>query len=125
MIRVFHCDDSLAYRRLVGAMLETEPDMEIVGEAADHATTLAGVTETQPDVVLLDMVVGAPDPEFAAALRSAAPRARVLILSGHPLERVAPELQAIADGHVAKSTAFDQLAQAMREAVTVDSTNVR
>ena len=125
MIRVFHCDDSLAYRRLVAAMLETEADMEIVGEAADHAETLSGVSETQPDVVLLDMVVGPSDPGFADALRSAAPRARVLILSGHPFDRVAPELQAIAAGHVAKSTAFELLARAVREAVAVDSTNVR
>ena len=125
MIRVFHCDDSLAYRRLVRAMLETEPDIEIVGEAADHPATLVGAAETGPDVVLLDMVVGPPDPGFAAALQAAAPGARVLILSGHPFDRVDPELQAIAAGHVPKSTAFDQLAQSVREAVAADSTNVR
>jgi DNA-binding NarL/FixJ family response regulator len=125
VIRVFHCDDSLAYRRLVRAMLETEADIELVGEAPDHPATLAGVHEAQPDVVLLDLVVGPPDPGFGAALQAAAPYARVLILSGHPFERVDPELQAVAAGHVPKSTAFDQLAQAVRDVVTADSTNVR
>ena len=125
MIRVFHCDDSLAYRRLVRAMLETATDIEIVGEAADHRATLVRVAETRPDVVLLDVVVGPRDPGFAAALHAAAPGARIVILSGHPFDRVAPELQAIAAGHVPKSAAFDQLAQAVRDAVAADSTNVR
>ena len=124
MIRVFHCDDSLAYRRLVRAMLDSEPDMEIVGEAADHPAALAGVADTQPDIVLLDMVVGPPDPGFAPALAAAAPDARVIILSGHPPERVEPDLRALAAGHVAKSTAFDELARAVR-AAAAESTNVQ
>jgi DNA-binding NarL/FixJ family response regulator len=124
VIRVFHCDDSLAYRRLVRAMLDTEPDIEIVGEAADHPAALAGVADTQPDIVLLDVAVGPPDPEFAPALAAAAPEARVIILSGHPPERVAPDLWALAAAHVPKSTAFDDLARAVR-AVAAESTNVQ
>ncbi|HEY3190056.1 MAG TPA: response regulator [Solirubrobacteraceae bacterium] len=125
MIRVFHCDDSIAYRRLVRAMLETEPDIELVGEAASHAEALSGVASTQPDVVLLDMVVGLTEDDYGAALAAAAPGARVLILSGHPPERVAPDLRALAVGHVRKSTAFDELAGAVRAAAAADSTNVR
>jgi DNA-binding NarL/FixJ family response regulator len=124
VIRVFHCDDSLAYRRLVRAMLETEPDISIVGEAADHAGAITGITEIHPDVVLLDMVVGPVDPDFPAALSAAAPGTRVIILSGHPLERVEPELRAIAATHVRKSTAFEELAQAVR-AAAAESTNVQ
>ena len=118
MIRVFHCDDSLAYRRLVRAMLDPEPDIEIVGEAADHSEALERVAEARPDVILLDMVVGAPQPGFAAALAAAAPDARTIILSGHPPDRVDAELSEIAATHVAKSTAFDELAGAVRAAVT-------
>ena len=103
-------------------MLGLEDDFEIVGEAPDHAAALVGVAETQPDVVLLDMVVGPVDPGFAAALQEAAPQTRILILSGHPPERVDPELLARAVAHVPKSTAFDELAGAIRAAV---STNVR
>ena len=125
MIRVFHCDDSLAYRRLVRAMLEAEDDMTVVGEAADHPAALAGIAETRPDVILLDMVVGPPDPEFVPALTAAAPGARVLVLSGHPPDRVEPALRALATAHVAKSTAFDELARAIRAAVAAGSTNVQ
>jgi DNA-binding NarL/FixJ family response regulator len=125
VIRVFHCDDSLAYRRLVRAMLEAEPDITIVGEAADHEGALVGVAAAKPDVILLDMVVGPPDPGFGAALAAAAPAARVVILSGHQPERVDPELRALAVAHVRKSTAFDELARAVREAVAAESTNVQ
>jgi two-component system, NarL family, response regulator LiaR len=125
VIRVFHCDDAIAYRRLVRAMLATEPNIEIVGDAPDHPSALTGAAETQPDVVLLDMVVGPVDPGFPDALREVAPNARILILSGHPPERVDPDLLARAVAHVPKSTAFDELAGAIRAAVTAGSTNVR
>jgi two-component system response regulator DevR len=125
VIRVFHCDDSLAYRRLVRAMLATDPGIEIVGEAASHAEALEGIAATQPDLVLLDMVVGPRDPGFADALCAAAPGARLLILSGHPAQRADPELRAIAVRHVRKTTAFDELVRAIHDAVAVDSTNVR
>jgi DNA-binding NarL/FixJ family response regulator len=124
MIRVFHCDDSLAYRRLVREMLATEPGIEIVGEAADHAEALKGVARTQPHVILLDIVAGPVDPGFADALSAAAPPARLLILSGHPAERVDASLRALAVGHVRKTTAFDELTRAIRDAVAADSTNV-
>jgi chemotaxis response regulator CheB len=125
VIRVFHCDDSLAYRRLVRAMLATDTAIEIVGEAASHAEALEGIAAVQPDVILLDMVVGPRDPGFPDALCTAAPGARLLILSGHPAERADPELRAIAVRHVRKTTAFDELARAIHGAMTADSTNVR
>ena len=124
MIRVFHCDDSLAYRRLVRAMLATDSEIEIVGEAASHADALVGIAETQPDVILLDMVVGPHDPGFPEALTAAAPSARLVILSGHPAERADPGLRAIAVRHVRKTTAFDELGRTSHAVVSADSTNV-
>jgi DNA-binding NarL/FixJ family response regulator len=124
VIRVFHCDDSLAYRRLVRAMLSSDRGIEIVGEAPSHAEALGGIRATQPDVILLDMVVGPQDPGFPEALAAAAPQARLLILSGHPPERADPELRAMAVRHVRKTTAFDELARAIHVAMVTDSTNV-
>ena len=118
MVRVFHCDDSLAYRRLIGALLEPEPDIEVVGEAADHRGTIEGVAQTQPDVVLLDMVVGAAVPDLSAELERAAPGVRLLILSGHPPEAADPALSAAAVGHVRKTVAMEQLASAIRAAAS-------
>jgi NarL family two-component system response regulator LiaR len=124
VIRVFHCDDSLAYRRLVRAMLSSDQGIEIVGEAPSHAEALGGISATQPDVILLDMVVGPQDPGFPEALAAAAPQARLLILSGHPPERADPGLRAMALRHVRKTTAFDELARAIHGAMVTDSTNV-
>jgi DNA-binding NarL/FixJ family response regulator len=125
VIRVLHCDDSHAYRRLVRALLETEPDIEYVGEAEDHEAAVTAAAETRPDVLLLDMVVGPQRGDLATALAGAAPGVRVLILSGHPAERADPALRDLAVGHVRKSTAMGELADAIRAAAAGDSTNVR
>jgi DNA-binding NarL/FixJ family response regulator len=125
VIRVLHCDDSLAYRRLVRALLETEPDIEYAGEADDHAGAVRAAAEIRPDVLLLDMVVGAQREDLAAALAQAAPGVRVLILSGHPAERADPALRELAVGHVQKATAMGELPGAIRAATAGDSTNVR
>jgi DNA-binding NarL/FixJ family response regulator len=84
MVRVLHCDDSLAYRALIRAELEDDAEIEIVAEAADvdGAVSLAG--ETRPDVVLLDLLDAERD--AVAELASVAPGVRVVVLSGHPRE---------------------------------------
>lgn len=122
MIRVFHCDDALAYRRLIRAVLLLEDGIELVGEAADLDALLAGLAATRPDVVLLDMVRGVTDSDVAEALRETAPDVAVIVLSGHPPEAVHPGIRALAAAHVTKSTAFAALAETIR-AVSV-RTNV-
>lgn len=84
MVRVFHCDDSVAFRELIRAEFEDDPDVAIVGGAPDLPRTLAGVADARPDIVLLDLVdsgTGAVD-----AVKSVAPEVRVVVLSGHPRE---------------------------------------
>lgn len=84
MVRVLHCDDSLAYRALIRAELEDDAEIEIVAEAADvdGAVSLAGTT--RPDVVLLDLLDAERD--AVAELASVAPGVQVVVLSGHPRE---------------------------------------
>jgi DNA-binding NarL/FixJ family response regulator len=117
VIRVFHCDDSLAYRRLVRAMLETEPDITIVGEAADHPGALAGIAEAQPDVVLLDLSMPQLDGlEVIARLRSVAPGVGIVVFSGFAAERmsqVAVDLGA--DRYLEKGEAIEVVRQTVRE----------
>ena len=114
MVRVFHCDDSHAYRRLIQAVLATEDDIEIVGEAAGASGLLEALAEVRPDVLLLDMVRGVTDSDVSAALQEAAPDMAVVILSGHHPEAVDPGIRAIAAAHVMKSTSFDALAETIR-----------
>jgi two-component system, NarL family, response regulator LiaR len=114
--RVFHCDDSFAYRRLVRAVMETEDDIEMVGEAVDRDTLLAGLAETQPDILLLDMVRGVTDADLADALQEAAPGLIIIVLSGHPPEHVHPSIRAVCAAHVRKSTTFGELTEIIRAA---------
>src|SRR5947199_10665032 len=105
MVRVFHCDDSLAYRRLIRGVLLLEDDIELVGEANSLDTLLAGLAETQPDVLLLDMVRGVTDADVATGLLAAAPDLSLIVLSGHPPEAVDPRIRELAAAYVTKSTA--------------------
>ena len=114
MVRVFHCDDSHAYRRLIRAVLEPEDDIELVGEAAGANGLLDALAEVQPDVLLLDMVRGVTDSDLSAALQDAAPDMAVIILSGHHPDAIDPGIRALAAAHVMKSTSFDALAEAIR-----------
>jgi DNA-binding NarL/FixJ family response regulator len=108
VVRVFHCDDSLAYRRLVRAMLQTEEGIEMVGEAADRDALLEGLAQTRPDVLLLDMVRAVTDADLPPGLV-------VVVLSGHLPEHVDPGIRELCAAYVTKSTAFAALARTIRE----------
>jgi len=54
-IRVFLADDNLLVRSGVAALLRAEPDVEVVGEAADYESLVAGVLDSEPQVVVTDI----------------------------------------------------------------------
>jgi DNA-binding NarL/FixJ family response regulator len=115
VVRVFHCDDTFAYRRLIRGVLLLEDGIELVGEASSLDGLLAGLETTRPDVLLLDMVRGVTDADRAIEILAAAPGVSLIILSGHPLEAVDPGIRAMAAAYVQKSTAFGALAETIRE----------
>ncbi len=84
-IRVFLADDNLIVRAGVRALLEREPDLEVVGEAGDHAGLLAGTQAAAPQVVVTDIRM---PPNFqregldaARELRQRLPGTGVVVLS--------------------------------------------
>jgi DNA-binding NarL/FixJ family response regulator len=81
-IRVFHCDDSEAFTRLVAFWLAEQPDIEVVGTAATADAALAALPAARADVILLDTMGRPGDPSLLAAIRAAAPSARVIVYSG-------------------------------------------
>ncbi len=110
-MRVFHCDDSDAFRRLLELMLADRDGIELVGGAADRSGALRGVTSAQPDVVLLDAI--APDfgTDLVEELLDAAPGVKVVVYSGHPELRDAdPRVSAV----VSKATPMDELEATLR-----------
>lgn len=83
-IRVLVVDDHPLFRQGVRFALEAEPDMEVVGEAADgdHALEMAGRLE--PDVVLCDVNIPAPDGvEITRSLKSLLPRTTVILMTAY------------------------------------------
>ena len=114
MVRVFHCDDSAAYRHLLSEQLRDAVDVEIVGGAGDTASAIDGVAETQPDVVLLDLVAPGVVDTFAARLRAVAPEARIVVLSGMSPESHASQSAAEAAAAVVeKRASLDELRAAI------------
>ena len=70
-IRLFHCDDSTAFTRLVAHWLDEHGDIEHVGAAHTGDDAIAAIGPSQPDVVLLD-TMGSPGD--TALLRGSGPR---------------------------------------------------
>ena len=115
-IRRLLADDQALVRGALTALLNLEPDLEVVSEVGTGDAVVAAVLEHRPDVALLDVEMPGLDGISAtAAVRAAAPETKVLIVTtfGRPgyLRRA---LQAGASGFVVKDTPASQLADAVR-----------
>lgn len=109
-VRVFHCDDSAAFRVLVREMLRELGGVEVVGAAGTVDDALAALPGAAPDVILLDLLDQEHEDVLVARLRGAAPRARFIVYSGRP-----DRSGSAADGHVHKASEFGELHRAIRE----------
>lgn len=110
--RVFHCDDSTAFRVLVREMLHDLGDVELVGEAATLPEALQALPGARADVVLVDLFDQEREHELLGLLSGAAPGARLLLYTGMPEDRVPSG----ADGHLHKSVSFEELNRAILQA---------
>src|SRR5512138_2169942 len=82
-IRLLIVDDHAVVRKGLAMVLRLEPDLEVVGEAENGRVGLERSHQLQPDIVLVDMVMPQMDGQaMALALRKAAPRIKIMILSG-------------------------------------------
>jgi two-component system response regulator NreC len=115
-IRVLIADDHAVLRAGLRMLLDAEPDMEVVGEAADGAEALARVGELAPDVVLLDITMPRLDGlSVLRQMREVSPASRVLILTMHDDEGYLREaLAAGGVGYVLKRAADTELLSAIR-----------
>ncbi len=119
MTRVVLADDQDLVREGLRVMLEVR-GIRVVAEATDGLEAVAAVAEHRPDVVLMDIRMPTMDGIAAtAAIVSADPLARVLILTTYDLdEYVYRALQAGAGGFLLKTTKADRLADAVRVVAT-------
>lgn len=112
--RIVVADDHEVVRHGLRAMLESQPNWKVVGEAGDGREALASVIELKPDLAVLD--VGMPNLnglEAARQIVAAVPTCRVLILSLYESEQMVCEvLAAGARGYLLKSDATKYLVKA-------------
>ncbi len=116
-IRILLADDHTLFRQGVKTLLGAEPDMEVVGEAADGNAAVERAAELKPDIVLMD--IGMPGPssfEVARQIKRARPEARVLFLTMYDDEDYLVESMEIgASGYVLKDSPAPQLVAAVRD----------
>ena len=109
-------EDHLMVAAGLAAMLEDEPDLEVVGQAATVAAATDAVARLRPDVVMLDFRL--PDGEGApaiAAVLEANPDVKVLTVTAHSeAEALGPAVSAGVMGFVRKDAPGDELLQAVR-----------
>jgi DNA-binding NarL/FixJ family response regulator len=116
-IRVFHCDDSEAFTRLVAFWLAEHPDIEHAGRAHTADEALAVLPEVRPDVVLLDTMGRPGDDTLLLAIRAAAPGAKVIVYSGYVRLMQEGALGHEADAYLEKADEEGPLIDAIRAVV--------
>ena len=115
-VRVFVVDDHGILRGGLRALINLQPDMEVVGEAANGPDAEVGVKETEPDVVLMDISMPNGGGLAAiAAIKQFRPKTRIVVLTFHDeLGYVRAAGRAGAIGYVVKSAVDTELLAAIR-----------
>jgi DNA-binding NarL/FixJ family response regulator len=123
MIRVLLVDDQALLRMGFRLILEAEPDIEVVGEAADGAAGVTMASALHPDVVLMDVRMPGMDGIAAtAAVTAAGPDSKVIILTTFDLdEYVFAGLKAGASGFLLKDAPPADLLAAIRSVASGDA----
>ncbi len=116
MIRVLLVDDQSLLRMGFRLILEAEPDIEVVGEAADGASGISMTAALHPDVVLMDVrMPGMDGIQATASIIAAGPASKVLILTTFDLDQyVFAGLKAGASGFMLKDAPPAELLTAIR-----------
>lgn len=115
-IRLLVADDHAIVRKGICALLATESDIEVVGEAADGQQAVNKAQELHPDVILMDLVMPGMDGfEATHQITTYQPEVRVLVLTGFAADdKVFPAFQAGALGYLLKNSSPEELVQAIR-----------
>ena len=118
MTRVFLLDDHEIVRRGIAQLVDAEPDLEVVGEAANVREAMRRIEATRPDVAVLD--VRLPDGngiDLCRDIRSTHPEVFCLILTGYDDDQaLRSAVLAGASGYVLKDVRSGLLVQAIRRA---------
>ena len=116
-IRVLLVDDHAIVRDGIRSLLTTEPDIQVVGEAANGRDGILVAEQLQPDVILMDLVM--PEMggiEATRRITAGQPRARILVLTSFDAEeKVFPAIKAGAMGYLLKDSDSADLVRAIHQ----------
>jgi DNA-binding NarL/FixJ family response regulator len=114
-LRILLADDHALVRAGIRVLVESIPNVEVIGEAGNGNEALALIESTSPDIALLDMAMpGLNGLAVTEAISSKFPEVKVIILSMHQsAEFVLHALRAGADGYIVKDGASSELGAAI------------
>lgn len=114
-MRVLLADDHAVLRAGLRALLSTQPDIEVVGEASNGEEAVRAAQELKPDIVLMDITMAGPDGlDAIREIREALPATRVLALTMHDnIGYLRQVLEAGGSGYVLKKAADAELLSAL------------
>ena len=117
-IRVVLIDDHVVVRVGLRAFLDTQSDIEIVGEAASGEEGIEVIAQTLPDVALMDLLMpGIDGVETTRRVRSLSPHTQVIVLTSYAEdERIFPAIKAGALSYLLKDVGPETLVGAIRAA---------
>lgn len=115
-IRILIADDHYVVRMGLAALIETEPDLQVVGEAADGTQVVELYKKLEPDLVLMDLRMPRTDGVTATRkIREQFPDARILMLTTYDGDDdIHKALSAGAGGYLLKNSTRDSLIPAIR-----------
>jgi two-component system invasion response regulator UvrY len=116
MLRILVADDHEIVRQGLKQVLNAEGDLEVIGEASNHAEVMQLVRRVACDVLILDIAMpGRNGIDTLKQIRSEQPKLPVLVLSMYPEDQYAfRALKAGASGYLTKQAAADQIVTAIR-----------
>ena len=116
-IHILIVDDHALVREGLKALLDDEPDFEVVGEAADGITAVEQAKQLRPQLVIMDIAM--PNLNGIEATRKilhSRPQTHIIGLSGHTNEEYVREMLSVgASAYVTKSRPYEELLRALRE----------
>ena len=117
-------DDHQIVRQGVRALLETQPDITIVGEASSGEEGVRLCADQAPDVVLMDLVMpGMNGVEATRQIKQQSPRTQVIVLTSyHEDEHILPAIKAGALSYLLKDVSPAELLDAVRKAARGETT---
>lgn len=116
-IRVLVADDHVVVRKGLSALLATEPDIEVVGEAENGHEAVTQAERLRPDVILMDLVMPELDGiEAIHRITTHQPEARILVLTSFAADdKVFPAIKAGALGYLLKDSGPEELVGAIHQ----------